>query len=156
MDKNTLIIFKTDLNAQLELLRVISKRLADRGKDLTFDDIIRLESTAYQIHNLYNATEDLLKIVANYFENNITDTTQWYSALLRRMNQDIPEIRPALISSETYLILNSLRGFRHFFRHAYGTIIEYEQLKINLDKALNLLPKLEEDIENFMLKITEP
>lgn len=156
MDKNTLIIFKTDLNAQLELLRVISKRLADRGKDLTFDDIIRLESTAYQIHNLYNATEDLLKIVANYFENNITDTTQWHSALLRRMNQDIPEIRPALISSETYVILNSLRGFRHFFRHAYGTIIEYEQLKINLDKALNLLPKLEEDIENFMLKIAEP
>lgn len=154
MDKNTLIIFKTDLNSQLELLRTINQRLNDRGKNLTSDDIIRLESTAYQIHNLYNATEDLLKIVANYFENNITDATQWHSALLRRMNQDIPEIRPALISSETYLILNSLRGFRHFFRHAYGTIIEYEQLKINLDKALNLLPKLEQDIENFMLKIT--
>jgi uncharacterized protein YutE (UPF0331/DUF86 family) len=150
MDKNSLIILKSDLNAQLKLIKTIDQRLIDRAKGLVSDDIIRLESIAYQIHNLYNATEDLLKIVASYFENNITDTSQWHSALLQRMCQDIPEIRPALLSPETFLILNSLRGFRHFFRHAYGTSIEYEQLKINLDKALNLLPNLEKDLENFI------
>ncbi|MFM6137436.1 MAG: hypothetical protein ACKPCP_25385, partial [Sphaerospermopsis kisseleviana] len=91
--------------------------------------------------------------VASYFENNITDTAQWHSALLRRMSQNIPEIRPFLISGSTYEILNSLRGFRHFFRHAYGVEIEYEQLKINLFKALALLPSLENDIDIFMEKI---
>ncbi|MFN6221529.1 MAG: hypothetical protein ACK55G_20760 [Dolichospermum sp.] len=50
-------------------------------------------------------------------------------------------------------MLNSLRGFRHFFRHAYGVEIEYEQLKINLFKALVLLPNLEKDIELFLEKI---
>lgn len=117
------------------------------------DDIICLESIAYQIHNLYGATEEILKIVAAYFENHIADTSQWHSALLKRMSQDIPEIRPPLISSQTYHILNSLRGFRHFFRHAYGTIIEYDQLKFNLDKALNLLPNLTKDIEIFIKQI---
>jgi uncharacterized protein YutE (UPF0331/DUF86 family) len=155
MDKNSLIILKTDINAQLQLLNRIEQKLVERAKVLTADDIIRLESIAYQIHNLYNATEDLLKIVATYFENNVTDTVQWHSALLRRMTQNIPEIRPSFLSEETYLILNSLRGFRHFFRHAYGTTIEYDQLKINLDKALKLLPNIQQDIENFIQQLID-
>ena len=75
-----------------------------------------------------------------YFENNITETAKFHIALLTRMTQTIPGIRPPLISQEKFLILNSLRGFCHFFRHAYGTPIEYEQLTNNLDKSINLLP----------------
>jgi predicted nucleotidyltransferase len=108
------VIFESDLLAQLELIKRIAAQLEQRAAGLRSDDIIRLESVAYQIHNLYNAVEDLLKIVATYFENNITDTAQYYTALLKRMNQIIPKIRPALISEETFVILNGLRGFRHF------------------------------------------
>ncbi|MGI0480762.1 hypothetical protein ACN4EE_08220 [Geminocystis sp. CENA526] len=153
MDKNRLLIFKTDLNAQLQLVTIIEEKLKQRSENLNSEDIIRLESVAYQIHNLYNAVEDLLKIVATYFENNITDNSQWHSALLRRMTQEVSGIRPALLSSESYSILNSLRGFRHFFRHAYGSMIEFEQLKLNLDKALVLLSYLEQDLTIFMEKI---
>ncbi|MFM6399911.1 hypothetical protein [Planktothrix sp.] len=46
-----------------------------------------------------------------------------------------------------------MRGFRHFFRHAYGATIEYEQLKINLDKALKLKENLETDIHQFLLRL---
>lgn len=96
----------------------------------------------------------MFKIIATYFENNISDTTRWHSALLQRMTQSIPEIRPALFSQKTYSILNSLRGFRHFFRHAYGSILEYEQLKINLDKAMNLYTLLETDVNNFIQELS--
>ena len=155
MDENTLIIFKTDINAQMELIKRIHQTLNNRSIGLTADDIIRLESVAYHIHNLYNAVEDLLKIVATYFENNITETAKFHIALLTRMTQTIPGIRPALISQETFLILNSLRGFRHFFRHAYGTPIEYEQLKNNLDKSINLLPILEKDVNTFLTQVAQ-
>jgi uncharacterized protein YutE (UPF0331/DUF86 family) len=154
MDKNTLIILQADVNAQIQLIATIEQKLQERSQNLEPDDIIRLESIAYQIHNLYGATEDILKIVATYFENHITDTSQWHSVLLRRMSQEIPEIRPALISQETYNLLNSLRGFRHFLRHAYGTELEYEQLKLNLDKAMNLLPNLKKDLKIFLEQIT--
>lgn len=153
MDKNTFIILKADVNAQIQLIATIEQKLQERSENLEPDDIIRLESIAYQIHNLYNATEDLLKIVATYFENQVTDTSRWHSVLLRRMNQEIPEIRPALISQETFNLLNSLRGFRHFFRHAYNTAIEYEQLKSNLDKALSLSPNLKKDLKTFLEQI---
>ncbi|MFZ4444786.1 MAG: hypothetical protein ACOYOY_15380, partial [Planktothrix agardhii] len=103
--------------------------------------------------NLYCATEDLLKIVASCFENNISNSSQWHSLLLQRMTIEIPDIRPAFLSYNTHAILNNLRGFCHFFRHAYSATIEYEQLKINLDKALKLKENLETDIHQFLLRL---
>lgn len=153
MDKNALAVFKADIQAQMALVNRIFSLVEERATGLTADDPIRLESVAYQIHNLYNAIEDLLKLVAAHFENQITDTAHWHTALLRRMNQEVTGIRPALLSEECYIILNSLRGFRHFFRHAYGVPIDYAQLKINLDKARQLNSLLEKDLENFLNRI---
>ena len=114
-----------------------------------------LGSIAYQIHNLYCASEDLLKIIARYFENNISDSSQWHSFLLQRMVTEIPNIRPAFLTTDTYSLLNNLKGFRHFFRHAYGATIEYGQLKGNLDKSLRLITNLESDLHQFIAKLSE-
>lgn len=92
----------------------------------------------------------MLKLIALHFENQITDTARWHSILWQRMTQEVEGIRPALLSQETHLNLNALRGFRHFFRHAYGVPIDYAQLTINLDKAQSLLPTLEQDIKRFL------
>ncbi len=83
----------------------------------------------------------------------ISNSRQWHSLLLQRMTITIPQVRPAVLSSETYTLLNGLQGFRHFFRHAYGATIEYEQLKSNLDKALNALPQLESDLNQFLAQL---
>ena len=149
MDKNTLIVLRADLTTQMAVVKSVSLLIEERARGLQKDDPIRLESVAYQIHNFYNAIEDLLKIVAAHFENQISDTTRWHTVLLQRMSQEIPGIRPRLLSQESYLLLNSLRGFRHFFRHAYGVPIDYEQLLINLNKALQLYPCLEQDLNQF-------
>jgi hypothetical protein len=153
MDSNKLILLKVDLEGQMNDIQRIHQKLLDRVAKLAVDDDVILESIAYQIHNLYCATEDLLKIVASCFENNISNSSQWHSLLLQRMTMEIPDIRPAFLSYNTHAILNNLRGFRHFFRHAYGTTIEYEQLKINLDKALKLKENLETDIHQFLLRL---
>jgi hypothetical protein len=113
------------------------------------DDPVKLESVAYQIHNLYSAVEDLLKLVAAHFENNIADSSRWHTDLSYRMTQDITGIRPALLSQESYILLNGLRSFRHFFRHAYNVPIEFTQLQINLDKAFRLYPLLQADVKQF-------
>lgn len=150
MDEGYLSVLTADIQAQMSLIRLISVKVEERAKEFSPDDLVRMESIAYQIHNLYNAVEDLLKLIAAHFENQITDTARWHTALLQRMTQVVAGIRPALLSQETYLSLNALRGFRHFFRHAYGVPIEYPQLKINLDKAQSLMPCLEKDVERFL------
>lgn len=79
-----------------------------------------IESLGYQLHNLYCAFEDLFKIVAAAFENHIEDKSRYHLELLKRMAIPIEGIRPALLSQESYTLLDNLRSFRHFFRHAYS------------------------------------
>jgi uncharacterized protein YutE (UPF0331/DUF86 family) len=153
MDKNALIVLTADLTAQMAVVKSISLLLEERAFGLRVDDPVRLESVAYQLHNFYNAIEDLLKMVAAHFENQISDTARWHSVLLQRMSQEIAGIRPAVLSQESYLLLNSLRGFRHFFRHAYGVPIDYEQLQINLKKARQLYPSLENNLSQFFAQL---
>lgn len=71
------------------------------------------------------------------------------------MTQSIDGIRPAVISIERYRLLNSLRAFRHFFRHAYGVPIEFAQLQSNLNKARQLKPMFDKDLERFIYTLNE-
>jgi hypothetical protein len=137
----------------MDLIGSIHQKLEVRAAGLQPDDEMRLESVAYQLHNLYNAAEDLLELVAAYFENLVESADRWHVALLRRMGQDVEGMRPALLSEESYLLLNGLRSFRHFFRHAYAVPIEFAQLQINLDKARRLRPLLKRDVERFLERL---
>lgn len=153
MDKARLTLLVSDVKAQMDVIEVIYDKLDVRVVGLQPDNEIRLESVAYQLHNLYNAIEDLFQLVAAHFENQIEGAGRWHTELLRRMNQDIEGVRPALLSDESYVLLNGLRSFRHFFRHAYAASIEYAQLRINLDKAQWLHPDLRRDVERFLRRL---
>jgi hypothetical protein len=124
--------------------------LEERAEKLSSKNPETLESIAYQLHNLDGAVEELLKLVAAYFENNVADTSRWHSLLLQRMTQQIEDVRPAVISTESYQLLNALRAFRHFFRHAYGVPIDVAQLQSNLDRARGLRPLLDRDLNSFL------
>ena len=153
MDEDILIVLASDVEAQMGLIDDTFSKLEERGSGLEPDAEIRLESVAYQLHNLYNAIEDLLRIIAGYFENRIHDTPHWPIQLLRRTSHEIAGVRRALLSQESYVLLNGLRSFRHFFRHAYAAPIDYDQLWINLDKARRLRPILERDVAEFLRRI---
>jgi len=114
------------------------------------EDAVRLESVADQIHNFYNAVEDLLKTIAVQFENQVTDTSRWHQLILQRMTQEIIGVRPAFLSQSGFEALNVLRGFWHFFRHAYGVPIDYDQLTANLNRVREAFPLLEQDVKSFL------
>ncbi|NJK30146.1 MAG: hypothetical protein HC940_08320 [Acaryochloris sp. SU_5_25] len=149
MDSEQLLILKAELQGQMRLIDRTLSRLQTRA-NRGLDDPALLDSIAYQIHNLYGSIEDLLKQIAIRFENRISETSGWHRSLLLRLSQDIPGVRPALLSEDTFDLLNRLRGFRHFFRHAYDSEIEPSQLQANLQIALAVVPKLREDVENFL------
>ncbi|NEP60451.1 MAG: hypothetical protein F6K31_26190 [Symploca sp. SIO2G7] len=142
-------IFLADFAAQQIAIEQAYGLLEQRAVNLSSNRPETLESTAYQLHNLYSAIEDLLKLIAAYFENNISDSSRWHSLLLRRMTQPVIDIRPAVLSSQSYQDLNDLRGFRHFFRHAYGVEIDEAQLQSNLSKARRLKSQLKKDLTAF-------
>ena len=126
----------------MQLICRVFDMLEVRAQGLQPDDAVRLESVAYQIHNFYNAVEDLLRTVAAQFENQITDTSRWHQLILQRMTQEILTVRPAVLSQASFEALNALRGFHQFFRHAYGVPIDYDQLVSNLNRVRQGFPVL--------------
>ncbi len=153
MDARQLVVFTADVRSQMQLIRQVMALLETRATGLQPDDAMRLESVAYQIHNFYNAVEDLLRTVASQFENQIADAARWHQLILQRMTQEIPTIRPALLSQTSFEALNALRGFRHFFRHAYGVPIDYDQLTPNLSRARQGFLALEQDVDRFLAQL---
>lgn len=153
MDEKAVAVLHADVKGQMTLIDEVAGKLKERAAGLQAENEIQLESVAYQLHNLYGAVEELLKIIAGHFENQVADASRWHIELLRRMKQEIPGVRPALFSNQTFALLNGLRSFRHFFRHAYTAPIEYAQLVINLEKARQLLPALHQDVARFLERI---
>lgn len=152
MEREQVAGLTAELTAQLRLIERVYQRLNDRAS-LGFDTPAQLDSVAYQIHNLYCAVEELLKLVAHAFENRIGAGSEWHRTLLLRLSQPVRDVRPAFLSEQTFDVLNRLRGFRHFFRHGYGVEIEFEQLRINFNLAIQLKALITEDLHLFLKKI---
>lgn len=150
MDAASLRILEAEIQAQLDKIEQIYLELEDRASQIRPNTPAQIESTAYQLHNLYSAIEDLLKIVAGAFENNVADLSRWHTELLRRMSLEIQGIRPALLSEKSGELLNELRAFRHLFRHAYGRRLDFDRVKENLAIARQLHPLLPKDVDTFL------
>ncbi len=150
MDAQEFLILETDIAAQLALIDDVYAILEDRARDFDGDDARQVESVAYQIHNVYNAFEELLRLVAAHFEKQIGDSARWHTALLQRMTQPVPGVRPAPLTKESCLLLDALRGFRHFFRHAYAATVDSEQVQFNLGRARQAHHCLHRDLSAFL------
>ena len=64
---------------------------------------------SYSLHNLYNACENILRQIAEAFENEIPDPSRWHALLLERMGREIEGIRPCVLREETLRLLDELR-----------------------------------------------
>ena len=147
MEKGRLSLLRASIKAQGTEIERIFERIEERRRG---EGEANLESLAYQLHNLYCAFEDLMKIVADFFENHIDDSAHYHSALLWRMKMPIEGVRPALLSETSYKLLESLRAFRHVFRHAYSYELDPKKLALVVEDALKLRGLYQRDIDRFL------
>jgi hypothetical protein len=65
------------------------------------------------------------------------------------MHYEIPQIRPPFLTSQSYAILNELRGFRYVFRHAYDYELSPDRLTQLRNKILQDWITIQRDIDHF-------
>ena len=147
MEKERLAVLKAEIKAQIQEIEGIYTRLEERNRK---KDKAAIESVGYQLHNLYCAFEDLFKIVAETFENQVQDKSQYHIELLKRMTIAIEGVRPSLLSHGCFLLLDNLRSFRHFFRHAYSYELDERKVRIVLEDAVALRETYRDDIYAFL------
>lgn len=88
----------------------------------------------------------------------ITSQVALIDTIFARLQERAHDLQPnneAQLESVAFqfLLLNGLRSFRHFFRHAYAAPIEFPHLQINLDKAEQAYPRLKRDVDSFVRQI---
>ena len=84
-----------------------------------------------------------------FFENQVKGG-RYHTDLLRRMEIEIKGIRPALLSSDTYEMLDELRRFRHFFRHAYTAKLDADRIGKLVQTAARLIEPFQQDMNRFL------
>lgn len=149
MEKERLAILQGELKKQYDEIERIYLKTDKKVKGDLYDENV-LESLGYQLHNLYCAYEDLFKIIADFFENNIEEGISYHRELLKRMTIVIEGIRPSLISQQSFKLLSELRAFRHLFRHAYSYELDPERVKLVLKKAIELKSNFKKDLDTFL------
>lgn len=128
---------------------VVMDRLYKDSVDIDVSNYERRFMFAMKVQQFYTALEDLLKQIANSFENHLDTMTNFYKELLIRMNTEIPKIRPAVISHQNYIFLDKLRAFRHFIRHAYDCELNENELLLIQKKLEEDYPFLQTELQSF-------
>lgn len=143
------IILSNSLRKDLQTIEEIYAELGDTLLDDPVDqkDVI---VTAYRLHNLFSAFENMFVTIASVFENSIDDTGRWHSQLLERMALDAMPLRPKVISDDAFDALDELRRFRHLFRHAYSKRLHADRLNLVLRRALVLKNIYKPQLETFI------
>ncbi len=155
MDAVRLKVLQAEVAEQMKKIEQVYEVLENRADQMQPNNFGLIDSTAYQLHNLYSAAEELFKIVASAFENSVTDFSRWHTELLPRMTLDIQGVRPALLSTESTELLDELRAFRHVFRHAYMKQLDFGRVEQNLVRARQLHSLLPRDIAHFLQQLTQ-
>lgn len=74
----------------------------------------------FTIQTLYGVLENYFLRVSKVFENSLP-ADRWHSALVEKMGLDIPEVRPAVLTSEERIReVRIILRFRHRLRNLYG------------------------------------
>ena len=82
MERIELNLLKAEFNAQIKEIEKIFADIDDRKRGAKKKKA-KLESLAYKLHNLYCAFEDLFKIIARHFENQVEDIAKYHKELLK-------------------------------------------------------------------------
>ncbi len=93
------------------------------------DDQLDWAAVGYTIHNVYGVMESYCLRVAKFFENSL-DPATWHRDLLHRMTLEVHSVRPALLSRDSFLLIDELRSFRHVFRNLYARPLDPERTSL--------------------------
>ncbi len=151
MNTGAFAVLEADLPARLLDIDRITDRVEARRE--AFDERPEeVDSLGYQLHNLYGAFEQVFEVVARFFENRVT-AAGYHAGLIKRMQLDIPGVRPALLSESTAAELDDLRRFRHLFRHAYSADPDPDKVARLAGGTASLRRALARDIEQFLTRL---
>lgn len=88
-----------------------------------------LDAVALNLRGFYAGLERVFERIGTVVDGARPCGEYWHQALLQQMADEIPDVRPAVISPRTHELLEPYRGFRHVARNIYTFHLDAAKLE---------------------------
>jgi hypothetical protein len=102
------------------------------------DEQAYVDSAALNLHGFYSGLERLFELIARHVDRNPPAGETWHRDLLQQMADEVPSVRPAVISQDNAHALDEFRRFRHLVRNVYT----FNLIPDKMEPLTSTLPRL--------------
>jgi hypothetical protein len=127
-------------------------------KIVATSDNYYVDATALNLHGFYAGLERVFELIADGIDQSKPTGANWHQELLRQMTAEIPNTRPAVISTQTRNRLDVYRGFRHVVRNVYTYHLDQQQIEVLVKQLPAVLTDTTQELmafSNFLEKLTQ-
>ncbi|NKB72761.1 MAG: hypothetical protein GKR89_37290 [Candidatus Latescibacteria bacterium] len=107
-------------------MKAVRQEVADRD--------LYLDAIALNLHDFYTGIERVFHQIASTVDGNVPTGNGWHRDLLRQMGEDLPQVRPLVVSEDSIRILEEFLGFRHVVRNIYAFEFAPERIEPLVEK----------------------
>ena len=113
-------------------------------------DNIELAALATVLHSFYNGIEGIFLIIAKRIDETLPIDFSWHQALLLRVTEETDNRTP-VISAQTADLLAPYLKFRHFFRHSYAFLLDWQRMKPLVYELRSVWAAVKNEMESFII-----
>ena len=142
------------ISREVEVLKRKKQRIAEE-KDIENIDS-HIKAIALTVHSIYSGYEKIIEMLVKGLDGDVPTAVEYHSALLKRATYEVPDIRPPIISEETFILLNALRAYRHKLRRIYTYLISHKKVLNITEDAIRSFELFERDwgiFKGFILRM---
>jgi hypothetical protein len=135
------------ISREIEILKKKKDRIKNERDPENIDS--HNKAIALTLHSIYTGYEKILEMLVKGIDGDIPTAIDYHTALLKRATYEIPDVRPKIISEETFYLLNTLRAYRHKLRRIYTYLISPNKIFQLNDVAMKAFDLFNRDWEIF-------
>lgn len=135
------------ISREIEILKKKKDKIKNERDPENIDS--HNKAIALTLHSIYTGYEKILEILVKGIDGDVPTAIDYHTALLKRATYEIPNVRPGIISEETFNLLNKLRAYRHRLRRIYTYLIWPNKVLQLSDVAIKSFDLISRDWEIF-------
>jgi HepT-like protein len=113
----------------IDLEQVVTRCERALARSKTTSDDLYLDSIALNLEGFYSGLERLLQLIAATIDGKVPHGSEWHKELLDQLCEEIPGLRPAVLSESAKTMLERYRRLRHVVRVIYTFRLEPQKLE---------------------------
>lgn len=144
----------TDIASEVSmLLQGLDIFRAERAASEAAKVWLGIQGLASAVEKIYSGCERVMAIIANEVDGaKVERGDGWHVSLLKRMSHPFGDAREPVISTETYLMLDRLRSFRHRERNTYGLVLDADIVVERAGQTALAFDAFRKDVRAFFAK----